>query len=795
MTTFKLGQFRTSLICSAVLSAITLAPNTAFAADPVAEVDAAVDTQNIERIMVSSRKRDETIIEVPMSVSSVSASEIQDRNYLSTQDIYRTLAGAASPRGELILRGLSGGNTATPSTTTTFTDDIPYEFTNLADVERVEVLRGPQGTLYGSNAIGGTVRVITKKPRFNEFELFGSIGVNSEKNVAGYDNNMSIGINVPLVDDTLALRVNGNIDNNKRPMVNAYTGNQSESESSFVRSQLLWSPVEDLEIILGYVKEEYSSEGTTLGDRSKPGGFYSPTLTPDANEPYGYAVDVNFVDCDPNLERAACNLGGSQYVNSDPKYTVYDLIDGWLEENTDLITLRVSHDNIMDFASLTYAGSYREFNTESLDNWSRLDASDMFRTWILNDDFHDRTTHELRFQNIDTSSPLSWTVGMYYDKTNQPTNPNLQWQYHEAGDDVSALASYWWGDDPTAIGTNQFGNPNKNWNSAIVEMWEEELSFFGDVAYTFETDSMGDFEVNAGIRRYNLEDFSHTTTAGIWSEDETIIGGEESGNRHKFSVSWMPDEDLAIYALYSEGYRPGGNNGPLAQSCGDDPKAGDRKDRYTSDKIDNYELGLKANMLDGDFTFATAVYQIDWTDIKTDIYMATCGFDYTANAGAAQSRGIEFESTAQLTDDLKMILNASYTASELTEDNDAIDGKKGDEMTMVPKYNAYIALDQGVKLFGKQAYIRADMTAYGDYKTHFKTIEADKVDAYQVFNLSGRLEVNESIQLSLHINNLFDSEDVKYKRARSRNPTSTAQQYIEYLPERNVSLRLDYVFF
>jgi len=782
---------KTSLVCCAVASA--LSSSQVFAVDD----GATADGEQIERIMVTSRKKEESIIEVPMSVSSVSAMEIQDRNYLNTQDIYRTLAGAAMPRGELILRGLSGGNSSTPETTTTFTDGVPFEFTNLADIERVEVLRGPQGTLYGSNAIGGTVRVITKKPVMNEFELFGSMQAKAEKSVDGYDSNMSLGINLPLVDDTLALRVNGNLYNNKRPMVNAYTGNQSESEGNFIRAKLLWEPQEDLDITFGYVREEYASTGTTLGDRSKPGGYYEPVVTADPDADYGYRVDdYNWVECDPNLERAACLLGGEKYVKSKAKYTVYNLLDGWYEESTDLFSLTINHDNLFDIASLTYVGSYREFDTEGLDDWSRLDGYDMFRTWILNDDFYDRTTHELRIQNLDAQSPLSWTVGMFYDKTSEPKNPNVQWQYHQGGDYYSALIKDWfWGIDVTAMGEEKFGNPNKNWNSARVTAWEKELSFFADLAYTFETDDMGSFELNVGIRRYDLEDYSYTTSEGIWSEGETITAGQEDGNRLKFSASWMPTDNMSVYALYSEGYRPGGNNGPLPGSCQDDPKAGDRKDRYTSDKIDNYELGVKGSVFDGDFTFATAIYQIDWTDIKTSIYMDTCGFSYTANGGEARSQGIEFESTAQLTDTLKMVLNASYTSSELTEDNDAIDGKKGDDMTMVPDYNAYLAFDQEIDLYGKQAFIRADMTAYGDYKTHFKTLPADEVDAYQVFNLSGRVEVSDAIQLSVHINNVFDSDDVKYKRARSRNPGSIAQQYIEYLPERNVTVRLDYTFF
>lgn len=157
MSFIQFRTLQTSLVCSAILTSLSSAPLYA------AQEDNKINEKKIEHIVVTSRKKEETIIEIPMSVSSISAMEIVDRNYTYATDIYRTLAGAAMPRNELILRGLSGGNTTYPDTTAVFTDDIPLEFNNLADIERVEVLRGPQGTLYGSNAIGGTVRIITKK--------------------------------------------------------------------------------------------------------------------------------------------------------------------------------------------------------------------------------------------------------------------------------------------------------------------------------------------------------------------------------------------------------------------------------------------------------------------------------------------------------------------------------------------------------------------------------------------------------------------------------------------------------
>lgn len=755
--------------------------------------------KEVEKITVTSRRKEETIIEVPMQVSTISAMEISDRNLVSAEDFYRTLAGAAAPRGELILRGLSGGNTAFPDTTSVFVDDVPFTFENLNDVERVEVLRGPQGTLYGSNAIGGTVRIITKKPVLDELEFFASTQIGTEKDVAGLNRNITLGINIPLVDDTLALRVSGNTEHTRYQMVNMNTGVQGNSDRGFIRSQLLWQLDSDSSLTLGYAKTTFRDVGTTTGDRSTPGYYWDYTLTANAEADYGYDVDFFKVTCPATAERPQCNAGSAQIATKGipQKYQIWDLMDPWAESENDLFTLNYQNDNFFEIASVTYAGSHRTYEEDAIQTgWSRLDAADMFRTWIIDHRKYTRETHQLRFQNIDINSPLSWTLGAYYDEVDYDYDPNYQNQYHDKGDKVSALALNWWGADATQIGKDIFNNPQNNWNLTNVSNYSEELAFFADVAYLFDLGDLGGLEVNGGVRRFDLKDGSHSIQKGIWATSDDKLSGEESGNRYKFSVSYRPSEEMSIYGLYSEGYRPGGNNGPLAASCQADPLAKNRKDRYTSDAIENYELGIKASVLDKRFDFSAAVYRIDWTDIKTSVYMDTCGFSYTANGGEAKSEGFEFESTARLTDDLTMSFNTSYTSSEITEDNDSISAKAGDEMTMVPKWNAYLALDQNVQLFGKEAYIRGEYSFYDDYKTHFNVRDEDMTPSYSVYNLSGRVQLNENLRLSLFVNNVFDKEAATYMRARSRNANnSAAQEYINYLNGRSISLRVDYTFF
>lgn len=767
-----------------------------------------VNESAIEHITVTSRKRTETLVEVPMNVTSVSAIEIADRNLINKEDLYRTLAGAASPTGTLILRGLSGGNSAAPSTTSSFTDDIPFNFVDLFDVEAVEVLRGPQGTLWGSNAIGGTIRVITQKPRLDTFEVLASVQGKDTNNIDGLDLQGWTAINLPLIDDTLAMRVTAHSSHKPGAIVNAATGTQRKVEDQYLRAQVLWQLNEDNSLNFAFYNAQGRTTGYRFSDLSQPSGRLFANTTENPDSLYGYDVDYGSTPCAAGQNRAQCYGNVTNFSND--KYLVWESLDGWSKNETNLISMTGSFDNVFDLVDVTYAGSYRENRSDSLDNWSRLDMSDLVNTWIINYDKIKRVTHELRVQDTGKNENLKWTVGAFYDKDWRGNIPNLQWQYHESDDRSIAIFSDWndwvgwedyWGElgvyNVGQLGEYLYGDRSKNYNMYYEGSYTKELAFFGELSYTIRTENIGRFEVTAGIRYFDLEDYASFGYSGIWEAREgrsVVSEGEESGNRKKLSVAWLPDSnDMSIYALYSEGYRPGGNNAPLANACRNDEFADGYQQRYTSDSIDNYEVGYKANL--GNFRFSTAVYQIDWQDVWASVYMPSCGFSYTANAAKARSRGIEWESNYRINPDWTLIFNASYTRAKLLSDVPALQAEAGQDMTQVPKYNAFLGLDRGFTLYDKQANVRLDVEAYGEYNSHFNRRDDgyDTSSSYERVNLSGRVEVSENVKLSLFINNLFDKEIEQFKQARTRTG-STNNLNVLYAPERSVTLRFDYTF-
>jgi iron complex outermembrane recepter protein len=766
----------------------------------------------LDTYVVTARKRTESVMEVPMNISVVTATELNDRNISTVQDIYRTVAGGSSPTGQLILRGLVGGNTAVPGTTSQFVDGIPFGFGDVYDIEQVEILRGPQGTLWGSNAIGGTVQMRTRGPQFNDFEFSGTVVGEREKNLSDTRTRMHASVNIPLVDDTLAMRLTAGVRSSPGKITNAYTGNSYEADNEFVRTQLRWQPTEDLNINFGHIWTSVDTVGTVNADRSIAGYYWVPSLTPNEDSPWGYDVDFDAVDCPAGAERPACRAGGSQVVDSDPRFTIWELMDGWSHDATNLFSLRADHDNLFGIMSAHYVGSYRYNFSNSLDNWSRLDMDDMSRTWIINHSKDYRTTHELRFQSLERRGGFDWTFGLFQDRKWEGYDPNTQWQYHDTDPRSIALFSAWndffeYGftdlgiNNIAELGQALYGNPSANYNLATIYDYARERAVFGELSYLLET-GIGKFEFTGGLRRFEFEDATAFQRSGIWfgtNGDSPYFNeeyaGKESDNRKKLSVSYMPNDDMNVYALYSEGYRPGGTNAPLPTSCLGDDFAGGYQSRYNSDQIENTEIGFKANMFDRRFRVSSAIYSIDWSNTWANVYMPSCGFTYTTNTPgkSAKSRGLEFESSFMLTDTTLLTFNYGYTDSELTRDNPALQAEAGDDMTMVPKYNAFVAVDQEFELFGRQSFARIDVAAYGEYKSHFNTRPEDVSPSYKTVNLSGRMHLNDNAQVSVHLENVFNEDYITYRSARSR--SSSRQALFErYGDERSLSVRLDYRF-
>ncbi|MBL8267604.1 TonB-dependent receptor domain-containing protein [Steroidobacter sp.] len=774
-----------------------------------------VEAPMLGEVVVTARKKTETLIEVPMNITAIGSVEIADRNVVEPADLYRTIAGAAAPEGQLILRGLSGGNSSNPNTTSTFTDGVPGSFGNsLFDVARVEVLRGPQGTLWGSNAIGGTVQVITNAPEFNVLDVFGSLQAASEKNRNDLSTRLYAGINLPLIDDTLALRIVGHSGNASKKTINTYNGFTGSDKDELIRSKLRWQATEDLSLTLGFIHDKSTATGRTSSDQSiqtgyaaanwygVPGvsatdlGYMTLSFEPDPDGLYGYGAAVyGWVPCEQGQIRAECRATTNVAGNYNRRFAYWDLVEPRSSNTTNVTTLNVDYD-IGDAVSVNYVGSFQRFQGNNIHSYSQLDFLDIFPSPYKAHYKNKTVSHELRVSSAGDNA-WDWTVGGYSYKWSRDRTIGADTQWLPDNDFARAAAAELWGEDLSAVyGVGIYNDPTLIWLfSTLGGNFQKERAMFGETNYVFDLGGAGELELTGGLRYYELSYGEDREEVGHFgSFEDHYRSPVERGLRKKVSLSWRPHQELSVYALYSEGYRPGGANVKLTPSCERDPLAADFRLNYKSDKIDNYELGVKGAAFNRRTVFTAAVYNIDWTDVRVGISIpAGCGF--TANAGLARSRGVEFESTTRLLSDLSLTLNASYTNSEYRAPVASLGVEAGEDMTQVPKYNFYMALQQGYSIFNKEAFARLGVAGYGKYKSHFKAAPGDISDSYVTADVSTTLNVNDSVRFGLHVDNFLNKEYTTYQQSAAAGAWPDMEyRTVSYGRERTITLRADFNF-
>ena len=250
----------------------------------------------------------------------------------------------------------------------------------------------------------------------------------------------------------------------------------------------------------------------------------------------------------------------------------------------------------------------------------------------------------------------------------------------------------------------------------------------------------------------------------------------------------MPNEDLTLFAVSSAGYRPGGNNSALPPFCAGDPEASNFQRRYTSDKAENTEFGIKAR---GDtFNFNATYFLIDWTDIQIGIAPA-CGWSFTSNGGEAETKGVELDFDVMLADGLYMDFAGAFMTAETTIDMPSFGAAAGDSLpgTVEEQYNIGLSYDHTIG--SKSAYTRVDYLYYGDSYATFGQSEDQMSPAYEKFNLNVGVELNENSSLQLSIDNLMDNRAEAFKFS-ANSPGWRPRNYLQWIPPRSVSLRYTY---
>jgi len=814
--------FKKSALCLALGSALTLPGYSAAAEEEQIE--------GIERIQVTGSRRASTVQEAPLNITALDGDVMKDHNIGDLSDVARFVPGLSIPeqggRGgnSIIVRGLNTNSTGPGQdggTVATYYGEMPLQVDiRLIDIERVEVLIGPQGTLYGAGSLGGALRYIPNKAELDvtSFEFSADGFQNSESDSLGGET--SLVFNKPLIEDVLAFR--GSVNYYNDPGFIDY--NYVVREGGVSNPDPDWSNPEDVKKNLRKVADANGEKVFTsrMALRWTPTDWLDGTLTYlyQKSEVEGRTIS-NFQTLGPT--NPLRDLVG-EYENAARYLEPQDSEDS-------LISLEISAD--LGFAELVSATGYSENETDGqrdqtdlliANPWS-YESFPTFSAFTREDEESDSFTQEIRLVS-QSESDLSWIVGGYYNKS---TNSGISAEYTPGYTDFLG-----------------FGREDNLEYLSFGDGETVEKALFGEIGYQL-TEKLN-ITLGARFYQYDIKAGSAVSTP-YW--DQKVIPGtldfvdgeiikteaDGDGSLFKFNASYQFTDDVMGYATISEGFRLGGTNGIAA--C-PDPLPGTQivcalphEFSYDPDTTTNYELGFKSTWFNNQFHFNAAIFNVDWEDAQVGGASTENGNQpYTTNAGSANSKGVEISTRAMLTDSLTAFASFAYAKAELTEDRiglfkvidqDKYDtaeeynavqaeysGEDGDRLPGAPETQFSMGINYTQDIFeDKVLDVVYGLTYQSDVLTRAgEKAEGETIDGFALSNLSATVSAEEWA-VTLYINNLFDNYVVSSVRSSSKaagiaeftseidNPATVGQYraYGNYVtPPRTIGLKFKYTF-
>lgn len=645
------------------------------------------DEAGRDEIIVTATKRDTTLQEVPMSISAVSGAALE-KNGISD---FQSLAGSVPSlsfrssgpgRQKLTLRGLSSSAGVAP-TVSFYIDDMPVSSIssaansasqqsvldpNLYDLDHVEILRGPQGTLYGSSSMGGTVRLITRQPDVREFQ--GKFLIDGSTTRHGGENFALNGaLNIPIVKDVAALR-----------LVGTYSRN-----AGYVDKLVGDFPVQT------FVTQPGDAQGNPV----------PPVVPREAVGPVQRTKDVN------SNETLALR-GALRLQSSDGRFFVkpyifyqkitedgassFDSVPGELDQRRRYDVSEPYHDRFtlasvtvgydLDWAQLTSASSYIDRKTTGTEDVSDaiiyLLGADVGAPWTSPNATRLRDfTQEIRLTSVD-DKPLTWLIGYYYKHAKSVGGYRV--------------------DAPAGVLPPGFEIADLGMSSVFSEQ-----AVFGELAYK----PVDRLTLSIGARyfdnKFSLDNSAIGQAFGIpFGPAATVHSNtKQSGVNPKFLVSYEAFDDGQIYASVAKGSRPGGINVAVpADRCAADlgaiGKTGAPED-YDGDRLWSYEGGIKTRVGRA-ATLNVAGFYIDWTKVQQSIALPQCGFAYVDNAGSARSVGAEVQLDVTPADGVRLSGGIGYADAQITKAALGTGLAKGQQLLDAPKWTINLQGEYSVPL-------------------------------------------------------------------------------------------------
>lgn len=784
--------------------------STAIAAGILTLTSDAFATPVIEEMVVTATRRAESTIDIPYNVTVVGGDTIRNAGILDLNELVRFVPGLvtadlgadASVNNSLIMRGLNANNPGTnnvlpnvvePAVSTYLNDTPVFMNLRLADISRVEVLRGPQGTLYGSGSVGGTVRFIFNEPstEASSFSFSAGTSMSAESDEANYEvgfvGNLAISDRAALrlvagkdsfggVTDAVNISVLDSTGNVVPEGGDAIAGGHTtttkddtdDSEVTYARMSLLFNVSDDTELLLTAFHQENESDSDTYmritdGDNDgeewengrrfiTPGEFEADILSLEVESDLGFATFTS-----------STSLTSTEVTATNDISSLYESID----EAT---------------GGLAYFGSPRlAFRTESEGEYEAV-------------------TQEFRLVS-NGDGDWDWVVGVYYNDSESDLIVHDVDHSYEAW--LASVPDVYYGLGTLLDVLNTFSDRTPPYTGAYYQdrtLKFEDKAIFGELSYNF-SDA---FQATIGFRKF-WQEFDASQTVALpycgffCAPDGNLNGATSEANDADFddellkvNASYSFDNDVMIYATWSEGFRHGGANSfPTAGFAGVDPGF----IVFQPDEATNLEVGIKG-MLRDNMRYSLAAYKIEWENIQLDVFAGALGIPGVVNGDEAESRGLEFELNSQLTDNLSIDFGFGYTDAEVTKDagllnfTDFVIAEDGDPLPGVPKIQASLNVDYYQSLNqGRALRYNLNASYRSSAETNFNSGFGNwtDLDGFSKINASITWE-NEKIGITAFVNNLTNEvglSGVQNGRA--------AYSHIGFIGRpRTVGLRLNY---
>jgi iron complex outermembrane recepter protein len=732
------------LLITATAGMLSLAAGVASAqtaATPSGETTAAAPTaaSPLEEVVVTATRRAESLSKIAVSVTAITQEGLDVRGIKDIEGLARFTPGINvdnSGTNNIAIRGIASSGGA--GTTGIYIDDTPIQMRALAfnpdeavpksfDIDRIEVLRGPQGTLFGAGSMGGTVRYITTQPSLTKTSVYARSELSyTDNGDPSYEAGVAVG--GPLIDDKLGARLavwyrkDGGWIDRINPDTLAPAGDRvNYQDSTVARLAMIWAVNDNWtvspSIYYEYQKKNDVSNFWTLYSNASSNHYVSanPTqlFSPDELSLPALKIEGNF--------SAFRLISNTSYYHRDDTTgydgTLYNL--GFYQQffpfgslNPLLIDAQGIHLN------------------NPLYNPPGIPGAEGYRSPATVDNGQRNFTQEIRLQSLDPHAKLLWTTGVFFASNKQTYleqihDPNLgnflQAIYTGTGNSLGPTAT------PNDYILDFFGigyDPSHPTDSYFLQTHakDEQLAWFGEGSYQF-TDEL---KLTVGARYARMKFSFDSITGGPQLYDVTTAlssSKTESAFTPKVALSYQADQNDLYYATYAKGFRPGGGNNPVPYaSCAQDfqtfgiPGA---PPTYNSDSVDSFEVGAKNNF-NNRVKLASSVYYIKWHNIQQTVIPPICQISFISNLGEAAAKGLDVQADIAITNTLTMDLTAGYTDARYTRDSrfspdptlppivasgDAIVGVSGQPAA---PFTGSVGVEYHFNAFDKESFARLD---------------------------------------------------------------------------------------